>query len=394
MTKSRLLYGALLVGLCVFHIMLVDHLSYFILVFFLLLPCISLLLTLFLGRGSTVRLRVPAGEVLRGEGVALQLHAKNPALLPFRTRAELLIRNELLGSEERETLVLTAGRQGGDLTQTLSSARCGKLQIRVTKVGVYDLLGLFCFTARKNGQQVQSVFALPASVPLAGIRTDMRPAQDTENDGRMQVVKGDDPSELYDLRDYQAGDRVTRIHWKLSDKLDRLVVKEFGRVVASDVLLLLDLNGSGAEVDALLTCLRSLSSSLLQHGMGHEVEWYDGANAWVRKDGITGEDDLRTLLVSILSDGCLQDAPFAMRGKAEGRRRRRHAKTICLCAGRGMAEQDLRALCSAVAGAELQVIAVSEDAPPDAAAFLPPTGVTFCRFRPEEAEARLREMAL
>ena len=38
--------------------------------------------------------------------------------------------------------------------------------------------------------------------------------------------KGDDPSEIFDIREYADGDKIQRIHWKLSSKTGDLMVKE------------------------------------------------------------------------------------------------------------------------------------------------------------------------
>ena len=48
-----------------------------------------------------------------------------------------------------------------------------------------------------------------------------------------EEVSGDDPSELFALRDYQPGDRMARIHWKLSARKGEWYVKEFSRPVGT-----------------------------------------------------------------------------------------------------------------------------------------------------------------
>jgi len=62
-----------------------------------------------------------------------------------------------------------------------------------------------------------------------------------ENDGLLQNRKGTDYSEIFDLRDYRSGDDVRAIHWKLSGKLDRLVVKEASDPTRYQVVLMPDL---------------------------------------------------------------------------------------------------------------------------------------------------------
>ena len=39
--------------------------------------------------------------------------------------------------------------------------------------------------------------------------------------------KGEDASEIYDVREYRAGDRMQKVHWKLSAREDTIYIKEF-----------------------------------------------------------------------------------------------------------------------------------------------------------------------
>ena len=62
-----------------------------------------------------------------------------------------------------------------------------------------------------------------------------------KNDGVLQNRKGNDPSEIFDLREYAPGYDVRSIHWKLSGKLDKLVVKEASDPSHYQVVLMPDL---------------------------------------------------------------------------------------------------------------------------------------------------------
>jgi hypothetical protein len=125
MTRSRLTYTALLAGLFILYIMLVDYLSYYIIILFLLLPCLSLFIAFAFCRDSVVEMRVtpvrregaaggPAarGAVVKGDEVTLQLCVSNPSLIQARTRIDLVIRNELVGDEKKETIVVPAAKGG------------------------------------------------------------------------------------------------------------------------------------------------------------------------------------------------------------------------------------------------------------------------------------------
>lgn len=53
--------------------------------------------------------------------------------------------------------------------------------------------------------------------------------------------KGDDPSEIFDIREYADGDKIQRIHWKLSSKTGDLMVKEGSLPLMKEIHIFIDL---------------------------------------------------------------------------------------------------------------------------------------------------------
>ena len=77
---------------------------------------------------------------------------------------------------------------------------------------------------------------------------------------------GNDFSEIYSLRGYEPGDDVKRIHWKLTEKTDEVLVREGSRPQEDEVLLYWDRTGNTvpAVADALAECVTSVGLALLQ----------------------------------------------------------------------------------------------------------------------------------
>ncbi|MDR1042939.1 MAG: DUF58 domain-containing protein [Clostridiales Family XIII bacterium] len=404
MTRDRLTYLLLLAGVLILHIMLVDYISYVIVIFFILLPPVSLLLTAAFCRGSTVSLRVGVASAAKGEDVSVELRVKTTAVISVRTKIDLVIRNELTGEVTNEAFVLAAGRRGGVLAQSVSFARPGKISLRIERTGVYDPLGMVCLRTNRANREGAGLLVMPdvvspVHVSGGGI------SHDTENDGLMQVVKGDDPSELYDIREYQHGDRVTRIHWKLSERTGRLLVKEFGRVVAGDALIMFDLNcagpGGAEEADAILTALASVSASFLEAGVACDVEWYGARGNALNRDHIERAADRDTIMASILSESGLTSEPFVLKSKLRASGRNSYSKVIYLCSQAGMNDGDPAALIAKMAAAEMSIMIVSGgDAPDDAEAVAAAAPMSFSsrvslsRVAPSGIEAALKEAVL
>lgn len=152
---------------------------------------------------------------------------------------------------------------------------CGNIYITLTEVTCMDLLGLLAF--RIPADIRLSVMAYPARMELQ-VETDRRPETILGGELYDQNRKGNDVSEVADLRDYVPGDALGSIHWKLSGKLDTLVVREFGYPSNYQVVILYDIirKADGQEIsternDAVLALTGALSEQMLKHHMEHHV---------------------------------------------------------------------------------------------------------------------------
>ena len=60
---------------------------------------------------------------------------------------------------------------------------------------------------------------------------------------------GDDPSQIFEIRDYRPGDKMQKIHWKLSAKSDSLIVKEYSEPVGFAIVIFVNLFSPGKKED-------------------------------------------------------------------------------------------------------------------------------------------------
>ena len=135
----------------------------------------------------------------------------------------------------------------------------------------YDFMGLFPIPLK--GQRAVYLLAEPQpegeDVP-AGL------------DGQLseEPMRREQGSTLddYAVRPYRPGDSLRIVHWKLSSKLDELVVREPESDHRPDVVLLFDLYGQPERVDALLDRLAACSLQLREKGRAHRL----GVGRWKR----------------------------------------------------------------------------------------------------------------
>ena len=104
----------------------------------------------------------------------------------------------------------------------------------------------------------------------------------------------------------QSGDKIQSVHWKLSAKLDELLVKENSLPKACPVVLFLDYKSDkqkkAEKVNAYLVILASISFSLMDAGCAHYAVWYSNRHEDLIRVRIDDEESLYLFLSGYLED--------------------------------------------------------------------------------------------
>lgn len=169
---------------------------------------------------------------------------------------------------------------------------CGNVSIYVEKVKIYDYLNLFATKVGKDFEP-QDVLVMP---PLKDIYLgkDRWYNETNEDSDRFSLYKkGDDPSEIFDIRDYEDGDRFQRIHWKLSSKTGHFMVKEGSFPLARAIHIFIDLCAETADdADKLVQGVYSVSMALMAQGVPQYYIWYDNINGLIHERLIEQEEEM------------------------------------------------------------------------------------------------------
>lgn len=262
----------------------------------ILIPLASIPLNLYLR--TKLRLKLSADSNLRkGSAGTITLTLENPTFLPVSLRCTLAVENLLTGEVRRKNLDLAPGKT----TVTAGSYFCGRLRVQIERARIYDCFGLFGLGMRfreKCHITVQpDCFEMSLTISDA-----MSAASDAEV--YAQHRPGQDLTETYQLREYVPGDSPRQIHWKLSGKLDRLIVRDPGLPITQDVLLFWERTGESPVPelsDAQAEILVSLGRSLLEESIPFQIGWNDGAENRCILHEIRELDDLIAVLPRLLS---------------------------------------------------------------------------------------------
>lgn len=298
MGKNWLLYLLALAGSVVFHAFYFGWYSWFLLLLAVCLPLFSLVVSIL----AMVRIRLDLEAPLRcmrGEPVYVTLRVGNGFLPVPRCRFSLVVQSVMSGKE----IVLKQQVSGQDSWYVpLDTTHSGLLRCRVEKTRVYDYLGLFFLPVRKPS-------AVEVLVQPRAVQPEKLPNLRHFLVRRRQPKPGGGFSEEYEMRDYRPGDSMRDIHWKLSVKTDRTIVREAQEPVRGSPLLTFDLKGPENRVDEMLERLLWLSQWLLEHDTPHRLVWIDPTDCRLAMAPVETEEALHTLLERLLRTPLREDIP-------------------------------------------------------------------------------------
>lgn len=217
-------------------------------------------------RTMSMDLQLSDRLVRRGEDVELTLLVRHSGYLPI---APVMLELDAIPGVPATAVRLLdlPGRQQA-LTIPFHAAHVGTVCPGIRSCTVEDLFGLFC--RRWQPQAVNSELLV---VPTTFDVTDLTFAPGDPGLGTMARATEDITSPS-DVRKYQAGDPMKKIHWKLSLRKRDLMVRQFEEPVLPDALVLMDCarphaDSSDAEAD-LRDALAETAASVMANQLRSE----------------------------------------------------------------------------------------------------------------------------
>lgn len=246
----------------------------------------------------------------KGENIPISIQLNNPTIFPILNICVTISYNNTFSgrskSYKQDFYVTIDKRMSTMVTFNMVSEYAGNLNITINKVRVFDYLKLFSLM-KSNSAQIK-VAVLPSYYELTEDYLENSSKMQVESDYYSTVKSGDDPSEVFAIREYREGDRPSRIHWKLSIKQGQLMIKDFSDPMNCSVVILSDMGFTGDDelpeaADAILECALSLSYTLLLKGQIHYFTWYDKNSGSCRRVRIVDEKDFFEAVDGLLCSG-------------------------------------------------------------------------------------------
>ncbi len=321
MFKVAICYIVMLIMAFVFYIAFIDTLSLLLLITAIIFPFIMLVMLAIVRSNTDVSFVCDKKGQNKNADISFRIVLHNKTILPLpRVHVKVKYKNCMdTDYVHADFLVpLHLGRTE-NVTFTLSSMYCGKVDAYLDEVIFYDYISLFRLKLKSNKKC--SAYILPNIYDL-DIDISDEVISIGENDRYSQYVPGDDNTEIFSLRDYTAGDRISQIHWKLSSKRNDLIVKEYSKPINSNVLFLCDFDcGTKNEnrmkiADALVEAIISLSNYMIANNFEHYAGIYSDCDANLEISDVCDEENCvvlsRKLLATQIYDDCRALKQFAI----------------------------------------------------------------------------------
>lgn len=280
MVRRWIYYLVSLIGCFIFFAAYQGWLAWLLLCGIFWLPLISLLLSLPAMLTVSAKCRCGGHLALGGEQTAEVFVSGSLPLPPYRCRI----------TAERP---LTGERWVLDEGQPLPKDHVGAIFCRLEKCRVYDYLGLFSMRILRRKDSV--VVVRPHEAALK------EPADLQRFLTRAWKPKpGGGYAENHELRLYRPGDNLNQVHWKLTAKTGKLMIREPMEPVRSRALVTMDIKGDADTLDLRFGQLLWMGKYLLQQGLAFTLRALTGDG--VKDKQIANEEELYRQLDMLL--GC------------------------------------------------------------------------------------------
>lgn len=168
-------------------------------------------------------------------------------------------------------------KETGQLQLLFDAGYCGVFDVRMVKLRMWDHLGLFCRQYRLK-EHAWTIYVLPAEASADYM--DVSVGRSEMEGEEIQFRAGQAAVDSADIREYRMGDNVKHIHWKISAKLDDLMVRIMGQPVEKMNQVYLNLQYEDKKLsrdtwEKFLAVVARVSKSMVNAEHGHKVCWID-----------------------------------------------------------------------------------------------------------------------
>ncbi len=178
----------------------------------------------------------------------------------------------------------------------------GVYEAGVEKIVIYDFLRIFAL--KKKVGRTEKFTVLPRKLLTDPILTDSEAESENAASNSFSLSK----NAFVNVREYQQSDSVKHIHWKMSAKLDKLMVKNYERSTGGTSIILADMNGyfpfeddNAEAADCVMEVMLALNYAIIGDKHSCFNIWYSSEEKRCESMTVTDQADY-TLLYDLMCE--------------------------------------------------------------------------------------------
>ncbi|MGN1188248.1 MAG: DUF58 domain-containing protein [Lachnospiraceae bacterium] len=292
MVGRKILYFFLLYMVLVYNVLYKTYDAYVLLIAAVAVPVVSLVILIIQKCFVRIHCKENFISTVRLETAVVKYEVNNPTPFP------VAYAEAVLQERKKRMRFSVPARNKAFVNNTVSYEHCGVDTVQLRCVYIYDFLRLFRFKLYNPG--VVKVTILPR---LFGVSEGEQEISTMQDDSSTGSKKGNDRSEIAEIREYRDGDCIRDIHQKLSCRMSRLMVKIYSCEEEDEPAFLFWPGENGSEQkeikDRMLEAMYTLMNALLAEGQG--IKGIIPENEGVDSVSIRNNNELDSFFVRILN---------------------------------------------------------------------------------------------
>lgn len=181
---------------------------------------------------------------------------------------------------------------------SFESNYAGNISVCVSEIEIQDAMFLFKKEIKTNDEHIVRVFSEGNELKFDNMTFMDMQAGEEEAD----YVKGTDVTEISNVREYNQGDTLQSIHWKLTARKNEYMVKEYAMPLSSNVRLFVDIYYNKElpeQLDEIIEAFLAVGQSLIKLNKKFDAIWYDKKNTQMCVKQVCTNEDLTNILYEI-----------------------------------------------------------------------------------------------
>ncbi len=311
MVKSRIFYVIGLIGLSLFYIYCNSYTPLAILIVFISLTIFGIFEAIFSVRKISLDIKPthPFSTQRIDQQAEFCVTIHNNSIFPISAVTFEVEFQDMSddGVVNRKIKTPVAAKENKSVHTVVATSHSAYIECRVKKPRVYDAFGLFHFRIKNVSDKAKLLIA-----PVMAEDDFLKGNQNIyiiDSDKYSETQKGDDSSQVFEVRNYTPGDDIRRIHWRLSSKQDELIVKEYSKPIDEDCIVMLETGIGSADseerkfrADGMLSVFMKLSFQLIENEQAFSVYWYSETAKSLVSFDVKTFDDVAPIVEKFLSE--------------------------------------------------------------------------------------------